>query len=90
MGPRPRHGHAPNLAPAPQVLSVSFFLDSLFAGLALQRMGDCAVRVGIKARAALITAVYRKAFRLNSTTGHDGGNIVSLVRAARAAFPCRS
>lgn len=122
----------------PQVLSISFFLDSILAGLALQRMGDVAVRVGIKARAALITAVsawgclfhaikarhysthlaalppspvllalrcmgridvhwlhipahstvmhapsacqvYRKSFRLNSTHGHEGGNIVSLV-----------
>jgi hypothetical protein len=40
-----------------QVLSCSFFADSILAGLALQRMGDVAVRVGIKARAALITAV---------------------------------
>ncbi|KIY99894.1 ABC transporter, multidrug resistance associated protein [Monoraphidium neglectum] len=61
------------------VLSCSFFADSILAGLALQRMGDVAVRVGIKARAALITAVYRKSFRLNSTHGHEGGNIVSLV-----------
>ncbi|KAI8465820.1 MAG: putative ABC transporter [Monoraphidium minutum] len=61
------------------VLACSFFADSILAGLALQRMGDVAVRVGIKARAALITAVYRKSFRLNSTHGHDGGNIVSLV-----------
>jgi len=61
------------------VLSCSFFADSLLAGLALQRMGDVAVRVGIKARAALMTAVYRKSFRLNETHGHNGGNIVSLV-----------
>ncbi|GBF99292.1 ABC transporter [Raphidocelis subcapitata] len=61
------------------VLSVSFFADSLFAGLALQRMGDTAVRVGIKARAALITAIYRKSFRTDEARRHDAGNVVSLV-----------
>jgi hypothetical protein len=39
------------------VLSAAFFADSLLVGLALQRMGDAAVRVGIQARAALMTAV---------------------------------
>lgn len=61
------------------VLSAGFFADSWLAGLALQRMGDVAVRVGIKARAALITALYRKSFRLNSAHGHGAGNVVSLV-----------
>lgn len=61
------------------VLASSFFLDSLISGLALQRMGDMAVRVGIRVRAALITAIYRKTFTLQALHGHDGGNVVSLV-----------
>lgn len=61
------------------VLACSFFLDSIFAGLALQRMGDVSMRVGIKVRAALITAVYRKSFRLQSAQNNGGGNVVSLV-----------
>jgi hypothetical protein len=61
------------------VLASCFFLDSLFAGLALQRMGDMAVRVGIRVRAALIAAIYRKTFRLQSLHGNDAGNVVSLV-----------
>lgn len=61
------------------VLACSFFLDSIFAGLALQRMGDVSMRVGIKVRAALITAVYRKSFRLQSAHNNGGGNVVSLV-----------
>jgi hypothetical protein len=42
-------------------------------------MGDMAVRVGIKVRGALITAIYRKTFRLQAVHGHGGGNVVSLV-----------
>jgi len=61
------------------VLACSFFLDSIISGLALQRMGDMAVRVGIRVRAALITAIYRKTFRLQALHGHDAGNVVSLV-----------
>jgi hypothetical protein len=49
------------------------------SGLALQRMGDMAVRVGIKVRGALMTAIYRKTFRLQALHGHDAGNVVSLV-----------
>jgi hypothetical protein len=33
------------------VLAAAFFLDAWFVGLALQRMGDYSVRVGIKASA---------------------------------------
>lgn len=61
------------------VLACAFFMDSIFAGLALQRMGDMAVRVGIRVRAALIAAIYRKTFRLQAAHGHDAGNVVSLV-----------
>jgi hypothetical protein len=61
------------------ILASAFFLDSLFCGLALQRMGDVSVRVGIKMRAALITCIYRKSFKINSTHNNDTGNIVSLV-----------
>lgn len=61
------------------VLACSFFVDSLLSGLALQRMGDMAVRVGIRVRAALITATYRKTFRLQALHGNDAGNVVSLV-----------
>ena len=61
------------------ILASAFFLDALFAGLALQRMGDISVRVGIKMRGALITCIYRKSFKINSTHNNDTGNIVSLV-----------
>ncbi|KAF6262121.1 P-loop containing nucleoside triphosphate hydrolase protein [Scenedesmus sp. NREL 46B-D3] len=61
------------------VLACSFFVDSILAGLALQRMGDVSMRVGIKVRAALITAIYRKSFRLQSANNNGGGNVVSLV-----------
>jgi hypothetical protein len=61
------------------ILASAFFVDSLMAGLALQRMGDMAVRVGIRVRAALIAAIYRKTFRLQALHGNDAGNVVSLV-----------
>jgi hypothetical protein len=61
------------------VLACAFFMDSIFAGLALQRMGDMAVRVGIRVRGALIAAIYRKTFRLQAVHGNDAGNVVSLV-----------
>lgn len=61
------------------VLACCFFLDAIFSGLALQRMGDVSMRVGIKIRAALMTAIYRKSFRLQDTHNTDAGNIVSLV-----------
>jgi hypothetical protein len=61
------------------ILACSFFMDSILAGLALQRMGDVSMRVGIKVRAALITAVYRKSFRLQSAHNNGAGNVVSLV-----------
>lgn len=61
------------------ILASMFFLDSVLSGVALQRMGDVSVRLGIKIRAALITALYRKSFKINSATNHDAGNVVSLV-----------
>jgi hypothetical protein len=61
------------------LLACSFFMDSILAGLALQRMGDVSMRVGIKVRAALITALYRKSFRLQSAHNSGAGNVVSLV-----------
>jgi hypothetical protein len=61
------------------ILACAFFVDSLMSGLALQRMGDMAVRVGIRVRVALITAIYRKTFRLQALHGNDAGNVVSLV-----------
>lgn len=69
--PVPTHTHT-------QVLSCSFFADSILAGLALQRMGDVAVRVGIKARAALITAVSSRVSR----THMSARRAASLVGAA--------
>ncbi|GFR52364.1 hypothetical protein Agub_g14922 [Astrephomene gubernaculifera] len=58
------------------ILSCAFFLDSILVGIALQRMGDACVRAGIKIRAALMAAVYRKTFRIHSV--HEE-NVVSLV-----------
>ncbi len=58
------------------ILSCCFFIDSVLVGIALQRMGDACVRVGIKIRAALMAAVYRKTFRIHSV--HEE-NVVSLV-----------
>jgi ATP-binding cassette subfamily C (CFTR/MRP) protein 1 len=62
-------------------LSASFFIDAILVGIALQRMGDISVRLGIKIRAALMTAVYRKSFKLTSLNSEDseGGNVVSMV-----------
>ena len=42
-------------------------------------MGDVCVRGGIKARSALMTAVYRKVFALSSIHNEGSGNVVSLV-----------
>jgi len=61
------------------ILSSAFFLDSILVGVALQRMGDASVRAGIKMRAALMTAVYRKTFNLPSVHNDGAGNVVSLV-----------
>ncbi|KXZ48458.1 hypothetical protein GPECTOR_27g628 [Gonium pectorale] len=58
------------------ILSCAFFIDSVLVGIALQRMGDVCVRVGIKIRGALMAAVYRKTFRIHSV--HEE-NVVSLV-----------
>jgi ATP-binding cassette subfamily C (CFTR/MRP) protein 1 len=58
------------------ILSCAFFLDSILVGIALQRMGDACVRSGIKVRAALMGAVYRKTFRIHNV--HEE-NVVSLV-----------
>lgn len=61
------------------ILSTMFFLDSIGVGIALQRMGDQCVRVGIKIRASLMTAVYKKTFSLASVHNEGAGNVVSLV-----------
>jgi hypothetical protein len=61
------------------ILSTTFFIDSILVGVALQRMGDVCVRGGIKIRAALMTAVYRKTFALSSVHNEGQGNVVSLV-----------
>lgn len=50
------------------ILASMFFVDSVLVGMALQRMGDACVRLGIKVRAAMMTAVYRKTFALNSVS----------------------
>jgi hypothetical protein len=60
------------------ILSMAFFVDSWLVGLSLQRMADCTVRLGIKARAVLMTSVYRKTFKLANAHG-DQNNIVALV-----------
>ena len=62
------------------ILSAFFFLDAIFSGLALQRMGDASVRLGIKLRASLMTEVFRKTFRLKQQNNEDQGNVVSLAR----------
>ncbi len=61
------------------ILSACFFLDSIGVGMALQRMGDACVRGGIKIRASLMTAIYRKTFALSSVHNEGAGNVVSLV-----------
>jgi ATP-binding cassette subfamily C (CFTR/MRP) protein 1 len=58
------------------ILSAAFFIDSVLVGIALQRMGNACVRVGIKIRSALMAAVYRKTFRIHHV--HEE-NIVALV-----------
>lgn len=77
---KPGTGNMYNRSPlgvnAGWVLSTMFFVDSVFVGIALQRMGDCCVRCGIKIRSALMTAVYTKTFR---TAGVSDYNVVSLV-----------
>jgi ABC-type multidrug transport system fused ATPase/permease subunit len=56
------------------VLSAAFFADAALSGIALQRMGDTCVRLGIRVRAALMASVYRKAFRVADVSGEgDGG-----------------
>lgn len=42
-------------------------------------MGDASIRLGIKMRAALMTEVFRKTFRLEQQHNEDSGNVVSLV-----------
>uniref|UniRef100_A0A7S0R450 Uncharacterized protein n=1 Tax=Chlamydomonas leiostraca TaxID=1034604 RepID=A0A7S0R450_9CHLO len=61
------------------ILACTFFLDSIMVGVALQRMGDCCVRAGIKIRSSLMTAVYKKTFSLASVHNEGAGNVVSLV-----------
>eukprot|EP00200_Dunaliella_tertiolecta_P009084 CAMPEP_0202375816 /NCGR_PEP_ID=MMETSP1127-20130417/6425_1 /ASSEMBLY_ACC=CAM_ASM_000462 /TAXON_ID=3047 /ORGANISM="Dunaliella tertiolecta, Strain CCMP1320" /LENGTH=1161 /DNA_ID=CAMNT_0048973417 /DNA_START=187 /DNA_END=3669 /DNA_ORIENTATION=+ len=61
------------------ILAVAFFVDSALVGTALQRMSDCCVRTGIKIRAALMSEVYRKTFRLASVHVEGAGSVTSLV-----------
>lgn len=49
------------------------------AGLSLQRMGDICLRVGIKIRAALISAVAKKALGMESVKKELSAEIVSFV-----------
>ncbi|GLI63446.1 hypothetical protein VaNZ11_006418 [Volvox africanus] len=79
--PISRNGNMYNKSTIPHdgigwILSCAFFLDSVLVGIALQRMGDECVRAGIKIRAALMAAVYRKTFKIHSV--HEE-NVVSLV-----------
>eukprot|EP00798_Chlamydomonas_sp_ICE-L_P017393 gene17393-23693_t len=61
------------------ILSAGFFVDSVLVGTALQRLYDSSARAGIKMRAALMSAVYRKTFKLSSVNNDGAGNVVSLV-----------
>jgi ATP-binding cassette subfamily C (CFTR/MRP) protein 1 len=46
------------------VLTIFFFIDAWLLGIALQRMGYCCIKLGIKVRAALITTVARKCYNM--------------------------
>lgn len=58
------------------LLMAFFFIDAWLLGLSLQRMGDICMRVGLRARAALTTAVAKKAFMMASANSETRGEIV--------------
>jgi ATP-binding cassette, subfamily C (CFTR/MRP), member 1 len=61
------------------LLMAFFFVDAWLLGLSLQRMGDICLRVGIKIRAALVSAVAKKAFTMASVTQELSADIISFV-----------
>lgn len=61
------------------VLVAFFFIDAWLLGLSLQRMGYGVLNVGIRVRAALITAVARKCYSMASMTKETNAQAVAFV-----------
>ena len=61
------------------VLVAFFFIDAWLLGLSLQRMGYGVLNVGIRVRAALITAVSRKCYSMASMTKETNAQAVAFV-----------
>eukprot|EP00741_Cyanophora_paradoxa_P010538 tig00000158_g10189.t1 len=59
-------------------LAVFFFVNCFMLCCCLQQLAAKAMQVGIKVRAALMTAVYRKSLRIPNV-GSEVGDVVSLI-----------
>jgi hypothetical protein len=61
------------------VLTGFFFIDAWLLGVALQRMAFGCLRVGIRCRAALTTAIARKCYNMAHLTKDTAAEAVSFV-----------
>ncbi|KAI8468106.1 MAG: hypothetical protein J3K34DRAFT_479395 [Monoraphidium minutum] len=61
------------------VLTGCFFLNAWFLGIAMQRMSFGCLTVGIRARAALTTAVARKCYNMAHITAETASEAVAFV-----------
>jgi len=60
------------------ILSGFYFLDCFILSLALQQMLSRSSRVGIRVRASMITAIYRKSL-IAQNISHDLGHVMTLI-----------
>lgn len=61
------------------MLAICFFIDAWLLGICLQRMGFGVLNIGIKVRAALITAITRKCYSMATLTKEVNAQAVAFV-----------